>query len=125
MGLEMQGKENPDLIRAMAGLAGGLGFTGETCGALTGAAALLGLYAGTAGPEDEEDPNLAFMIEGLVEWFKDGYGTQYGGIRCAEIVGKNGRLMPERCPGIVAGTYRQVKELLVAQEFDLAGSHDV
>ena len=36
MGLEAQGKSNPDLIRAMAGLAGGLGFSGDTCGALTG-----------------------------------------------------------------------------------------
>ena len=36
LGLELQGKENPELIRAMNGLAGGLGFTGETCGALDG-----------------------------------------------------------------------------------------
>ena len=38
MGLEAQGKSNPDLIRSMSGLAGGLGFTGDTCGALTGGA---------------------------------------------------------------------------------------
>ena len=41
-GLEMMGKSNPDLVRAMHGLAGGLGFSGELCGALTGGASLLG-----------------------------------------------------------------------------------
>ena len=39
-GLEMQGKSNPDLVRAMHGLAGGLGFAGDLCGALTGGAAV-------------------------------------------------------------------------------------
>ena len=32
LGLEMQGKENPDLIRTMGALAGGLGFSGDVCG---------------------------------------------------------------------------------------------
>ena len=34
LGLENQGKENEDLVRAMAGLAGGLGFAGKNCGTL-------------------------------------------------------------------------------------------
>ena len=33
LGLEAQGKQNPDLVRAMQELAGGLGFSGDTCGA--------------------------------------------------------------------------------------------
>ncbi|MBZ0309444.1 MAG: C-GCAxxG-C-C family protein, partial [Anaerolineae bacterium] len=51
LGLELQGKENPDLVRAMHGLAGGLGFTGETCGALTGGSSVLGVYAGRGNPK--------------------------------------------------------------------------
>ncbi len=35
MGLEAQGKTDPDLIRTVSALAGGIGFSGETCGALT------------------------------------------------------------------------------------------
>ena len=66
MGLEAQGKSNPDLIRAMAGLAGGLGFTGDTCGALTGGACLLSLYAGKGLPEEQEDEKLNLMISELV-----------------------------------------------------------
>lgn len=122
MGLELQGKENPDLIRAMNGLAGGLGFTGETCGALTGGACLLGVYAGKGMPTEEENLRLNFMIEDLVKWFKAGYGQEYGGIRCAEILGGKMQFQATRCPAMVAGTLQKVKELLVENGFDLAGS---
>lgn len=122
LGLELQGKTNPDLVRAMQALAGGLGFTGETCGSLTGGACLLGLYAGKGTPEQEDDPRLLFMVEDLVRWFKDGYGQTYGGIRCGEIVGESSQNMGERCPLIVLGTFQKVKELLVENGFDLAGS---
>ncbi len=74
MGLELQGKENPDLVRAVHALAGGIGFTGETCGALTGGACMLGLYAGKGEPTHEEDPRLMFMLQDLVKWFKQEYG---------------------------------------------------
>ena len=90
-GMEMMGKSNPDLIRAMHGLAGGLGFSGELCGALTGGASLLGLYAGKGTPEQPEDPRLDFMIQDLVKWFKAEYSEQFGGIRCEEILAGNGQ----------------------------------
>ena len=124
LGLELQGKENLDLIRAMQGLAGGLGFTGETCGGLTGGASLLGLYAGRAKAGEDEDLKLNFMIDALVKWFKGGYGQEYGGIRCDEIVGANGQYMGTRCPLIVAGTFQKVKNLLIEYGYDLAGTHD-
>jgi hypothetical protein len=122
LGLELQGKENPDLIRAMNGLAGGLGFTGETCGALTGGACLLGVYAGKGTSTEEENLRLNFMIEDLVKWFKAGYGQEYAGIRCEEILGGTMQFQATRCPTMVAGTLQKVKELLVENGFDLAGS---
>ena len=121
LGMELQGKENPDLLRAMNALAGGIGFTGETCGALTGGACLLGLYAGKGTPEQEEDPRLLFMAEDLVRWFKTEFGQKYGGIRCDEILSEGGKDMGARCPAIVLGTFQKVKELLVENGFDLAG----
>jgi hypothetical protein len=122
MGLELQGKTNVDLVRCMHPLAGGLGFQGDTCGALSGAACLLGLYAGKGLAEEQEDPRLLFMAEDLVKWFKDGYGCQYGGIRCDEIIGESMKKQGERCPGMVAGTFQKVKELLVENGFDLSGA---
>lgn len=121
LGLELQGRENADLVRAMQGLAGGLGFTGELCGALSGGVSLLSLYAGKGLPAEAEDPRLNFMITDLVGWFKQEYGQTYGGIRCADIVGDRGNDMATRCPLLVAGTFQRVKELLVENGFDLAG----
>lgn len=120
-GLEHMGKSNPDLIRAMHGLAGGLGFSGELCGALTGGACLLGLYAGKGVPEQEEDPRLIFMVEDLVKWFKSEYAEQFGGIRCEEILAGNNQNMVARCPLLVASVLQKAKELLVENGYDLAG----
>lgn len=120
MGLENQGKSNPDLIRTMAALAGGLGFSGDTCGALTGGACLLGLYAGRGTPDEEEDPRLNIMIGDLVEWFAGEYGKMYGGIRCEVILGDDARNRTMRCPGMVSGVYAKVVELLVGNGFDLS-----
>lgn len=121
MGLDLLGKENPDLVKAMQGLAGGLGYTGDVCGTLTGAVCLLGLYAGKGQPEDQDDPRLLFMVEDLVKWFKQEYIPVYGGIHCANIVNDDGQKMAARCPQIIAATYQKVKELLVENGFDLSG----
>lgn len=121
-GLEQIGKSNPDLVRAMHGLAGGLGFSGELCGALTGGASLLGLYAGKGTPEQPEDPRLDFMIIDLVKWFKAEYGEQFGGLRCEEILaGKNQNQMI-CCPLLVTGVFQKVNELLLENGYDLSGS---
>ncbi len=124
LALDLQGKENPDLIRAVNGLAGGLGFSGELCGALSGGACVLGLYAGKGTPDQEENLRLNAMIIELVRWFKEGYGQEYGSIRCEEIIGENGQYMPARCPVMVAGTFQKVKDILVENGFDLAGTDD-
>ena len=120
-GMEMMGKSNPDLIRAMHGLAGGLGFSGELCGALTGGASLLGLYAGKGTAEQPEDPRLDFMIQDLVKWFKVEYTEQFGGIRCEEILAGNSQNQSIRCPILVNGVLQKVKDLLVENGYDLSG----
>jgi C_GCAxxG_C_C family probable redox protein len=120
-GLEMMGRSNPNLVRAMHGLAGGLGFSGELCGALTGGACLVGLYAGKGTPEQEQDPRLLFIIEDLVKWFKAEYTEQFGGIRCEEILAGNNPNQSMRCPILVAGVLQKVKELLVENGYDLSG----
>jgi len=124
LGLEAQGKDNPDLIRSMHALAGGLGFTGDLCGALTGGACLLGLYAGKGLAAETENFELRAMIEELAEWFKTEYGQTYGGIRCDDLLENNPHNRATRCPAIVAAVYQQVKELLVANGYDLAGSEE-
>lgn len=120
LALEMQGKENPDLVRAMRALCNGIGGSGDVCGALTGGACVLGLYAGKGTSDEEDNFLLELMAADLIEWFKTEYGEPYGGIHCVEIVGEQGQNQ-SRCGGIVAGTIQKVKELLVENGFDLTG----
>jgi len=107
VGLEAQGKENPDLIRTMSALAGGLGFSGDICGALTGGACLLGLYAGRGTPEEEENPRLNLMIGELIEWFTGEYGEKFGGVRCEVILGEDPGNRTRRCFELVVATYEK------------------
>jgi C_GCAxxG_C_C family probable redox protein len=118
MGLETQGKSNPDLIRTMAGLAGGIGFCGQTCGALTGGACLIALYAGSGTLDEEDHPRLNAMIGELVEWFTQEFSEFYGGIQCLEILAEDPRNQLERCPDIVKRTYEAVKSLLLENGID-------
>ena len=120
LGLEAQGKENPDLIRTMAALSGGLGFSGDTCGALTGGACLFGLYAGRGAPDEEEDQRLNPMIQELVDWFTEHHTALYGGIRCSDILADDPNNQRTRCPGLVTATYEKVTELLVENGFELS-----
>jgi len=114
MALQDRGESNPALIRAARGLAGGLGFAGETCGALTGGACLLGLYAGKGLPDEPDDPRLDQMVQELVIWFRAEHGELYGGIRCDDILAGESANMRARCPGLVVSTYEKTRELLQA-----------
>ncbi|MCA9968583.1 MAG: C_GCAxxG_C_C family protein [Anaerolineales bacterium] len=114
MALQDRGEENPALIRAARGLAGGLGFAGETCGALSGGACMLGLYAGKGLPEEPDNPRLDQMVQALVEWFKAEHGEKYGGIRCDDILAGEPANMRARCPGLVITTYEKANALLEA-----------
>ena len=103
LGLDSQEEENPELVKAVAGLCGGL-YSGLCCGTLTGAACLLSMY-------DKERAKL-YMIPNLVEWFKATYTTLYGGIDCNCIIGDNHDLRYERCPRIMEETFEKCRELL-------------
>jgi C_GCAxxG_C_C family probable redox protein len=117
LGLEQQGKRNPDLIRAMTGLAGGLSFSGKICGGLTGAVCLLGLYAGRGEAEEQNNHKLDSMVQELLRWFEAGFGKEYGGIECQNIVGEDPWNRMLRCPQLVVETYVKVKELLEENGF--------
>ena len=120
LGLEAQGKTNPDLIRAVHPLAGGLGFSGDVCGTLTGGVCLLGLYAGRGSVEEEEDPKLNIMVNELLDWFSSEYGEKYGGIHCEHILDDDPNNQRIRCPDIITKTYEKVQSLLIENGFDLS-----
>jgi C_GCAxxG_C_C family probable redox protein len=123
LALEAQGKSNPDLVRAMSGLHGGMGNCGKVCGTLTGGACLLALYAGKGTPEERENNRLIPMIFELVEWFEQECSARFKtGINCSDILQNDVRNRTTRCPQIVMATFEKAKEILAANNIDFSGS---
>jgi hypothetical protein len=110
LGLEAQGKDNPDLLNAVAGLCQGL-YWGMCCGTLTGAACLLSLY--------DKEKAASDMIPKLSDWFERTYTPCYGGINCHEILGDNPLNKIERCPRIMEETFEKCRELLAECDYEI------
>lgn len=120
LALEKLNKNNEDLVRALAGLAGGMGFSGKNCGSLTGGACVLALYAGKGSPQEVEDDRLNLMINELVQWFEEEFGDVYGSIDCQNILEDDPQNRLQRCPQIVYQTNEKVKEILTANGYTLS-----
>ncbi len=74
-----------DLFKAGTGLAGGIGLTGNTCGALIGGAMILSVISGRDYEDLEDKERKRYdalgMAKELIEKFKGEYGTT----NCFEI----------------------------------------
>lgn len=115
LALEAQGKTNPDLVRALGGLCFGINQSGEVCGALSGAACLISLYAGRGGDDDQPDRRHPAMMDELVDWFTEA-SAEYGGTRCDDILDR----FPNHgiCGRIVAESYGKCMEILTSHGID-------
>lgn len=123
-GLRLMGRENPDLVRAMAGLAQGVGCSGEICGALSGGVCLLALHTGKGTDDEDALPGAVPLMDTLVEWFRNEMCSG-GGITCDAILGapqaggQSGRAMDAgRCGALVAQTWNKAVTLLSENGID-------
>ena len=117
LALEAQGKQDADLIRAMAGLALGAGEGMGTCGALEGAACMIALYAAKGQDDEAEMDEFRLMLAELWEWFEKEVGAAYGGGTCDDILA-DGTPRKQRCGPIVDATYLKVIEILMELGID-------
>ena len=119
LALQQAGQENPGLVRAMSGLGDGCGFFNETCGIMTGAASLLGWYAGKGADGEEESEKLLPMLQDLDDWFQQEIGAKYSGTRCKDIAGElvGTPECKQICGGIILQTYSRLNEILAANGF--------
>ncbi len=117
LALEAQGKTNADLVRSMNGLCFGIPGSGEVCGALSGGACLISLYAGKGGDNEAPDDRYLLMVGELTDWFRAA-ANEYGGTRCDEILER----FPDRsiCGRIVSDTYGKCMDILSGYGFDPA-----
>ena len=119
LALDLQGLENPGLIRAMSGLCNGFFSPRGTCGALTGAACLLAYYGGKGRSNEEMHDKLPLMQSELAAWFEELTTGRFGGMACSDIV-VGGQPEPTVCGNLVGECYGRAMELLVANGFDPA-----
>lgn len=129
LALRAQGRENPELIRAMGGLCRGLGACGVAgcgmCGIITGGACVLGLYF-RKGREEELPVDRADLAQSeFVEWFVERATAQCGGCNCEDILGEpGGKPNPLICGPLLAEAWSKLVEILTAYGLDVTAGRD-
>jgi len=76
------------VIRSLAPFGGGMGSTGNVCGALSGAIAVFGFIWGKKQPRDRDQRPMWKFSYKMVKKFEK-ITAQYGGIECKKIVNIN------------------------------------
>ncbi|MDR1394637.1 MAG: C-GCAxxG-C-C family protein [Deltaproteobacteria bacterium] len=123
LGLRVMGRENPDLTRAMAGLAMGAGC-GDICGALTGGLCLISLHTAKGMDDDRPAPMGRTLMGALIKWFKFEELKGETKIDCLHIFEKSGRQYDlnanpaESCGDLVIHTWQKVMYLLSENNID-------
>ncbi len=85
----MIGEEERDTaMRAAAGITGGC-FRGDFCGAIAGAAQVIGAVFGRASVDEMEDSRMSSTIRLLYDRLKDMSVKKYGDTTCRTISGCN------------------------------------
>jgi C_GCAxxG_C_C family probable redox protein len=97
-------------LKIACGFGGGIGRTGRTCGAVTGAVMAIGLKHGQADLADEESRQRTHK---LVKEFIDKFTALHGSIECKELLGhdlssarglkaaRESGVFENKCPGFV------------------------
>ena len=99
IGLEKLGKDNDDLVAAMAGLCNGM-ETGKVCGCLSAGICLMFL----ADPEGTSRRGASEMTD----WFAESFGET----DCSKLLEGKLSNKVELCPVLIENTLKKVEEIL-------------
>lgn len=118
---ERYGLDQKTALTIAAGFGGGMGRTGNSCGAVTGAIAIIGLHAGSDKARDTEAKENTYK---MVRKFVSGFEEMFGSINCTELIGchigtpsgydkarKNG-MFENVCPRFVDGAVEILDSVL-------------
>jgi C_GCAxxG_C_C family probable redox protein len=81
---EQYGLDQKTALTIAAGFGGGMGRSGNTCGAVTGAIAIIGLHLGSDRAADTEAKERTYQT---VREFIAEFEKEFGSINCTELVG--------------------------------------
>ena len=88
VGLEKLGIEDPSVIKALGAFGGGIGGTGNICGALVGAASVIGSLYSRSSLEEKENPRMWAATKAVMKNFEE-LAAPHGGINCCQIARVN------------------------------------
>jgi len=113
--------DEPAALKLGSALGGGMGNTGRTCGAVSGAALILGLRYGPAQAQDKDRKQVA---TGKVREFVSHFEERNGAVQCRDLLGCNiatpegmesaqqEKLFTTRCPGFVRAAAEILDEMV-------------
>ena len=120
LALEEEGSENEDLVRAMYGMSMGMGMQ-RSCGVITGAVGILGIYAGKGNDFEYPKKEFSGMLKQFIKWFEN----EFESTECEDIIGvcsftdyANNTEYRVKCGDILLKSYEKVKEILSENGFD-------
>jgi C_GCAxxG_C_C family probable redox protein len=113
---EEYGLSNDVAKKIACGFGGGMGHTGEVCGAVSGALMLIGLKYGKYKELDNEAKDKTYK---LVKEYTDNFKREFGSINCTELlkydISKEEELLKARDSGI----FKELCPLLVKKSVEL------
>lgn len=93
-----------EMIEATAGFSGGIGFSGDVCGAVNGAVLAIGIFLSRKGVRAKAIPRVSAEF---ARWFAQEYGTT----NCHTLrAGRSFGSTRDLCARVTAATARQVVE---------------
>ena len=74
-----------DVYKAATGLAGGIGNSGNTCGAITGGVMAMGMFCGREFTNKEDPQEIQQQTHRMAQELINRFQQEYGGVTCREI----------------------------------------
>lgn len=109
------------IFRAATGFGGGMGRTGGTCGAVSGAVIVIGLMAGSANPDEKGVKDLTYA---LTREFIERFTRKNSSVSCTALLGcdlsteegfsraREENLTRTLCPGYIRDAVEILEEVL-------------
>ena len=110
--LEGLEEENEGLVKAMAGLSGGCGYSGGCCGCMPAACCLLSYFTGKGDPDSADHPRHKEALKEFTDWFTDEMLMEHQSTDCRDIILGNPANRVQYCPQIIAASYEKCMEIL-------------
>ena len=84
IGLEKLGVNDPSVIKALGAFGGGIGGTGNICGALVGAVSVIGSLYSRSSLDEKDNPRMWASTKAVMKQFEE-LTAAHGGINCCQI----------------------------------------